>query len=228
MKQKWILFFATVLLVGSLAAQPKEAGSRLAPDKGKLKILLEDQTIGTEDFQVSSDGSEWVSRSEVKIQMPGAPAARITSTLRLGAQDRPVRYEWALDSDRKISGKISFDGGVANEELRQGTEAPFTQQHMFGDQRVVILDNNVYHHFGILGRLYDWQKKGAQTFSIYVPQETTPGSATLEAAGTQEVDGAKYEVLQMRTDEVLMFLFFDKQRLMRISMPGSKVVVIRE
>ncbi len=227
MKNKSILSLGVLLLSLSAVAQ-KEAAPRLMPDKGKLKIQFESQVIGTEDFQISGEGGEWVSRSEVKIQLPGSPAAKITSTLRLSAQERPMRYEWALDSDRKISGSIVFDGGVANEELRQGTGEPFTQQHMFGDQRVVILDNNVYHHFAILGRLYDWQKKGPQTFSVYVPQETTPGSATLEAAGNQEVDGTKYDVLQMRTDELVIFLLFDKQRLMRISLPDSKVTVIRE
>jgi len=228
MKKPWLLLLVAALSVAALAAPQKDpARSRLVADKGKLRIVIDGQAVGTEEFQISGAGSDWTTRSEVKIQIPGAAAAKITSTLRLGAQERPLHYEWSLDSDRKIGGKINFEGGVANEELRQGEEV-FTQQHMFGDQRVVILDNNMYHHFAILGRLYDWDKKGAQTFTVYVPQETTPGTATLESAGNQEVDGTKYDLLRMRTGELELFLYFDKQRLMRISLPGSNVTVIRE
>jgi len=221
----------TLLLLLSLAAwaapQKDAARSRLVADKGRLRIVVDGQTVGTEDFQITGNGVEWSTHSDVKIQIPGTPAAKLTTSLRLGAQERPKSYEWSMEGERKIGGRIAFEGGVANEELHQGTEV-FNQQHMFGDQRVVILDNNVYHHFAILGRLYDWEKKGPQTFAVYVPQETTPGTATLESAGSQEIDGVKYDLLSMSTDELKVFLFFDKQRLMRITLPGSKVEVIRE
>ena len=220
----------TVVVLAMAAAgapQKNTAGSRLAPDKGRLRMVIDGQTVGTEDFQISASAGGWNSRADVKIQVPGSPATKISATLRIGPGERPTSYEWSVDGERKVGGKIVFEGGVANEELHQGTEV-FTQQHMFGDQRVVILDNNVYHHFAILGRLYDWEKKGPQTFAVYVPQETTPGTATLESAGNQEIDGARYDLLRMRTDQLEVFLYFDKQRLMRITLPGSNVVVVRE
>ncbi len=224
----FVIAVAGLLAAGNAAAQKAAAGSKLAADKGKLRILLDGQQVGTEEFQLSGSGTDWTSHSEVKLQTPGGPSAKITSNLRLGAQERPLSYDWSLEGDRKISGRVQFEGGLASVELRQGSESPFTQQHMFGEQRVVILDNNVYHHYGILGRLYDWEKKGPQNFLLYVPQETIPGNATLESAGTQEVDGAKYDVLRLRTDDIEVFLLFDKQRLMRITVPGSKVMVVRE
>lgn len=223
-----IALAVVIALAAVHATAQKDARPRLAADKGRLRIVMDQQTVGTEEFQISGTGSEWNTRSEVKIQMAGAPAAKITSSLRLGSQERPVHYEWLLEGEKKIGGRVAFEGGVANVELRQGNEAPYTQQHMFGDQRVVILDNNVYHHFGILGRLYDWDKKGVQEFSVYVPQEAIPGKATLESAGSQEVDGQKYDLLRMRTNDIEIFLFFDKQRLMRITVPGSNVIVVRE
>ena len=229
MKPRVAFALFAVLVMAAPALAQKEARPRLAADKGKLRIMIDGVVVGTEEFQISGGGAEWNSRAETKIQMPGAPASKINTSLRIGAQERPVLYDWSLEADRKISGRVQFEGGLANVELRQGTDAPYTQQHMFGDQRVVILDNNMYHHFGILGRLYDWDRKGAQEFSVYVPQETIPGKATLESAGNQEVDGARYDLLRMRTDDLEMFLFFDKQlRLMRISVPGSKVSVVRE
>lgn len=202
---------------------------RLVAEKGKLRIVVDGQPAGIEEYQISSAGADWTSRGDVKIQAPGTnTTARLNSTLRLGAQNNPLSYDWSLETGKKISGRVVFDGGTASVELRQEGAAPFTQQHMFSDARVVILDNNFYHHYAILGRLYDWDKKGAQTFSVYIPQETLPGTITLESAGNQEVDGAKYDLLRLRTADLEMFLFFDKQRLMRITVPGSKVMVVRE
>lgn len=218
-----VLTFSTVV-----SAQKAVERSRLVPDKGKLRVVVNGQVAGTEEFQITGAGSDWTARAEVQIQVPGAKPAKLTSNLRLGPQERPVLYEWSLDSDKKIGAKVVFEGGNANVELKQEGAAPYTQMHMFGDQRVVILDNNFYHHFGILGRLYDWDKKGEQQFSVYVPQELVPGTATVTSAGLQEVDGAKYDVLRLRTDDLDMFLFFDKQRLMRITVPGSNVMVVRE
>lgn len=222
------MILAPLVFSPAAFAQKGAERSRLIPDKGKLRIVVNGQTAGTEDFQISGAGAEWNSRAEVQIQMPGGKPAKLSSNLRLGAQERPVQYEWSLESDKKIGGKVLFEGGNASVELKQEGAAPYTQMHMFGEQRVVILDNNFYHHFGILGRLYDWEKKGSQQFPVYVPQEMVPGTATLESAGSQEVDGAKYDVLRLRTDDLDMYLFFDKQRLMRITVPGSNVMVIRE
>lgn len=221
---------AWLALVPAGAQQKAAEKSRFAADKGKLRLVIDGQTVGTEEFQISSAGTEWSSRAEVRFQLPGAAAgSKLSATLRFGSQGNALSYDWSLDGERKVAGSVRFDGSTANVELRQDGSAPFTQQHMFSDPRVFILDNNFYHHFGILGRVYDWEKKGPQTFSVYVPQEVVPGDATLEAAGQQEVDGARYETLRLRTSDLEMFLFFDKQqRLMRIAVPGSKVLVVRD
>lgn len=228
MKRSIFLAGMFLLVLAPAPAQKGAEKARFAPDKGKLRIVLEGQQVGLEDFQISNSGTEWNSRAEVKIQLPGTAAAKLISSLRLAAQGNPLVYEWSLEGEKKISGRITFEGGTANVELRQQGAEPFAQQHMFADPRVVILDNNFYHHFAILGRLYDWEKKGEQTFSVYVPQEVVPGTATVDAAGQQDVEGAKLDVLRLRTADLEMFLFFEKQRLMRITVPGSKVMVVRE
>jgi hypothetical protein len=220
---------ALVVLPAALAAFAQKAEkSRFVPDRGKLRILLEGQQVGAEEFQISSTGADWTARADVKIQLPGAPASKLSSSLRFGPQGNPIAYDWSLEAEKKVSGRVSFDGGTASVELRQEGAAPYAQQHMFGDPRVVILDNNFYHHFAILGRLYDWEKKGEQTFSVYVPQEVVPGNALVDAPGQQDVDGSKLDVLRLRTADLEVYLYFDKLRLMRITVPGSKVTVVRE
>jgi hypothetical protein len=206
----------------------KPAKPALVAEKGKFRVFVGPDNAASEDFSISASGAEWSARADVRITPPGGATTKVTSKLRLDAQANPVEYEWSFDGDRKISGTITFQGGTANVELRQEGAAPFTQQFFFENQRVVILDNNIHHHYAILGRLFDWEKKGTQSFSAFIPQAMIPGTVTLESAGALEVDGAKYDVLRMHTGEVDLDLLFDKQKLARISVPTARVTVVRE
>jgi hypothetical protein len=106
---------------------------------------------------------------------------------------------------------------------------PFVQDFTFGSPRVVILDNNLYHHYALLARLYDWNARGAQTFPVLIPQEMTPGMIAVEALGPQQVDGAALELLRVRTADLEINLYFDaSRRLVRLDVPTSKAVIVRE
>jgi len=103
------------------------------------------------------------------------------------------------------------------------------QELTFGSPRVLILDNNLYHHYAVLARLYDWNTKGTQTFPVLIPQEMTPGSLTVESAGLQKVDGASLETLRVRTADLEIYLYLDaSHRLVRLAVPASKALVLRE
>ncbi|MBI3404868.1 MAG: hypothetical protein HY046_05375, partial [Acidobacteria bacterium] len=137
MKQEALLasiLFAALFLASPVAAQKAAPKAQLVADKGKLLILIDAQNVGSEDFQINSTGTGWTSHAEVKIQIPGANVSKLTSTLLLGPQNNPTRYEWSLQADKKTGGSVVFEGGNANVELRQEGAAPYTQTHMFGDQ----------------------------------------------------------------------------------------------
>jgi hypothetical protein len=105
---------------------------------------------------------------------------------------------------------------------------PFTQQFTFSSPRIAILDNNLYHQYSVLARLYDWGKKGAQTFSVLVPQEMTPGTVTVESLGKQDFGGTALEELSVKTEDIELDLYLDGQRLVRIVAPSSNAEVTRE
>jgi hypothetical protein len=109
----------------------------------------------------------------------------------------------------------------------QGTQ-PYTQTFTFQSPRVAILDNNLYDQYAILARLYDWQAKGAQTFSVLIPQELTPGSVTVESLGSQDVNGKKLTELQVKTEDLEVDLFLDGNRLVRIVSPSTNAEILRE
>ena len=216
--------FVLVLTLASTAI----AALAFAPDKGKFKILVNGQPAGTEEFSLSANGGNWVARGNAEIQTPQG-ATHVTGNLELRPDGSPVRYEWTMQGAKKASSTIVFNGATANVELRMEGARPYTQQFTFNSDRVVVLDNNMYDQYAILARLYDWDKKGTQTFSVIVPQEMTPGSVTVESLGKQDTGGGeKLEQLRVKTEDIEINLFVDGQRLVRIVSPGANAEIIRE
>ena len=231
------VFLAAVLSIGPLAGarvagQRGKAGASpcvLAPDKGKLKILLNGQPVGAEEFEISSSGDAWTAKGSTEMQAPGAQPTRVKATLELGPDGSPKSYEWASLSEKKSSAQIVFENGLARIVLQMEGAKPFQQDVSFGAPLVVILDNNLYHQYEILAHVYDWSKKGAQTFPLLVPQDMTPGTITAEAAGTQSLNGKSYEGLRVSTADLEVMVYLDSaRRLMRLEVPASKVSIVRE
>lgn len=203
-------------------------GTVLAEEKGKFRILVQGQPVGKEEFEISRRGDDWVAHGTAEIQAPQSPATRITSDLRLRPDGTPVRYEWTMQGAKKASASVDFQGGTASVELRLEGSKPFTQQFFFNSPRLVVLDNNLYHQYAILARLYDWEKKGAQTFPVLIPQEMTPGNITVESLGQQDVEGAKLELLRVHSEDLSLDLLLNGRKLIRIVSPSAGAVVIRE
>ena len=110
-----------------------------------------------------------------------------------------------------------------------GATKPFEQENTFASPRIAVIDNNIYSHYAILARLYDWAARGPQSLQVLIPQDLTPGTIKLEAAGTQQVDGTSLELLRATTESLEVDLYLDSShRLMRLTVPDSKVVVLRE
>jgi hypothetical protein len=228
---------AAMLLV---AIAPSHAHHRLAPvsasapsdsgfvaDKGKFRIMVNGQQVGKEEFEIGPSGSDWVAHGTSEIQAPKG-LSHVTGTLNLRPDGTPARYEWSTDGPKKASSVIAFNGVVASIELRVDGARPYTQQFTFSSPRIVVLDNNLYHQYAILFRLYDWDKKGVQSFSVLVPQEITPGSITVESVGKQDVGGASLEELRVKTEDNEIDAFFDGPKLMRLLAPSANAEIIRE
>jgi hypothetical protein len=201
--------------------------SSFVADKGKFRIMVNGQQVGKEEFEIGPSGNDWVAHGTSEIQAPKG-SSHVTGTLNLRPDGTPARYEWSTDGPKKASSVIVFNGVVANVELRVEGARPYTQQFTFNSPRIVVLDNNLYHQYAILFRLYDWDKKGAQSFSVLVPQEITPGSITVESVGKQDVAGASLEELRVKTEDNEIDAFFDGPKLMRLLAPSANAEIIRE
>lgn len=206
------------------------AASKLAPpvaDKGKFRILASGQAVGKEEFEIAPGGGNWTAHGNSEIQTPQG-AMKVNGTLNFHADGSPIHYEWATQGAKKASSTIAFTGTGASLELRMEGARPFAQDFTFSTPLVVVLDNNLYHQYELLARLFDRETKAAQTFTVLVPQEMTPGSVTVESMGKQESGGRQLEELRVRTEDNEIDLFLDGPKLMRLVAPSANAEVIRD
>lgn len=219
-------FFLSIALAGSLDSKPL---SGFAPDKGTLKILVNGQQAGKEDFDIAPGGGngDWIAHGASEITTP-AGVTNVTGTLEFRDDGTPVRYEWSTQGAKKAAATVLFKGPVATMELRIPGTRPFTQQLTFSSPLVVILDNNLYSQYAVLAHVYDWQKKGSQTFSVLVPQENTPGTVTVDSLGSQDVDGKKLDELSVKTEDLEIDVYLEGPRLARIIVPTANAEIVRQ
>jgi len=212
----------------TLAAQ-KNSSTLFAQDKGKLTIKLDGQTVGHEDFEIAPSGAGWRAKGTADIKPPQGAASRISGTLTLQSDGAPISYEWSAQAEKTNGAHIIFANGTAKITLEMQGARPFEQTLSFNTPLVAVLDNNLYHQYAVLARVYDWSKKGAQSFPVLIPQELTPGTITVESVGSASADGKSYEGLKVTTSDLEILLLLDNShRLMRLEVPAAKVSVIRE
>jgi len=230
--------FLCVLVVGAIASSavahrapraqiksPSAPGAVMTSDKGKFRIVINGDTVGTEDFDISSSEGKWVVRGTTEAHAPGGTDMKTTGELHLNPDGTPVHYAWSTDAPKKVSGTVDFDSGTAKTFTDFGGAHPYPQDFKFASPRVVVLDNNLYEQYAVLARLYDWTAGGEQSFSVLIPQDITPGSIKVSAAGA--VGGLS--VLVVKSADLEIHLFCDaNHKLIRLEVPASRVVVERE
>ena len=207
----------------------KNASSLLQQDKGKFDILLDGKSVGKEEFEIAPNGGGWLAKGTTQINTGNGPATQVTGNLTLQSNGAPMAYDWVSKSDKTNSAHIIFANGVAKIALEVQGAKPYEQELTFNSPLISVLDNNLYHHYAVLARIYDWSKRGAQSLPVLIPQEITPGTITAEATGSATSGGKTYEGLRVTTSDIEVLLLLDSNhRLMRLEVPAMKVVVARE
>jgi hypothetical protein len=231
---RWILLLVAFIaaadasaLIAGLPPNAVPAPVSFAPDKGRFRIMSGGQQVGKEEFEIALSGGNWVARGTTEVKS-GSVVDRVTGILEMRADGSPVRYEWSTQGTKKAASTITFNGATAMIDLRVDGARPFSQQFTFNSPQIAVLDNNLYHQYAVLARLYDWNKKGSQTFSVLVPQEMTPGNVTVESLGAKDIGGKKMDELQVKTEDLELDLYLENQRLVRIDAPNANAEIDRE
>jgi hypothetical protein len=211
------------------AQKPAGGGSVFSSDKGKLRITISGQQVGSEEFEISPSGDGWMERSSTSAHAPGGGEIKASGQLRLSADGAPTRYDWSAEAQKKATGFVDFAGNTAKCLANLGGATPLRKDFTFASPQVAVLDNNLYYHFGMLARLYDWKAGGKQTFSVLIPQDMVPGSITVESLGPQDAGNAKYEALRVSSPDLEIMVYVDpSHRMMRLEVPSSNVTIERE
>src|SRR2546426_8301970 len=173
----------------SLAAQKKAAEASgpvvFAEDKGKLTIKLGGQTVGHEEFEIAPSGGGWLAKGIAEIKPPEGAASKVSGSLTLQGDGAPISYDWSAQAEKTNGAHVLFVNGVASITLEMQGARPFQQDLTFNSPLIAVLDNNLYHQYAVLARIYDWSKRGVQTFPVIIPQKS------LHAALGPVVDAGK-------------------------------------
>jgi hypothetical protein len=153
----------TIAAISAWSAGQPASSVAFTPDKGKLTIQLDGKTIGSEQFEFAPSGSDWIAKGTTDLTVPGSPATRVSGTLKLQPDGAPISYEWTSHADKTNGAHIVFANGVAKITLEMQGARPFEQDLTFNAPLIAILDNNLYHQYALLARMYDWSKRGTQT-----------------------------------------------------------------
>jgi len=216
-------------LVSASGPKVSAASTVFAADKGRFTVQLGGRTVGHEDFDISPAGAGWTAKGTIELKAPDSGAAKVTGALTLQPDGAPISYDWTSEADKTNGAHVLFANGVAKITLQMQGARPFEQDLSFGAPLITVLDNNLYHQYAVLARIYDWNKKGAQSFPVLIPQELTPGTINVEATGSADVGGKSYEGLRVSTSDLEVLLFLDSNhRLMRLEVPAAKVSVFRD
>jgi hypothetical protein len=211
------------------AAQPADTASALSADKGRLRITINAQRVGSEDFEISAAGDSWIERSSTTARVPGGPEIKASGQLKLSVDGTPLRYDWSAEAQKKATGSVDFAGGTAKCAADFGAPQPMRKDFVFSSPRIAVLDNNLYYQFGLLARMYDWKTAGKQTFPVLIPQDMVPGTIAVESLGSQQAGNAKFEALKVSSPDLEIMLYVDSNhRMMRLEVPSSNVTIERE
>jgi hypothetical protein len=224
-------FSLRVLPPSPLPAAPNPAGapSVFSADKGKFRITINGQQVGSEDFEISQSGDDWIERSSMSARVPGGAEVKATGQLKLAADGAPIRYDWSAEAQKKATGAVEFVSGTAKCVADLGAASPLRKDFVFASPRIAVLDNNLYYQFGVLARVYDWKAGGKQTFPVLIPQDMVPGTISVESLGPQQAGNGKYEAVRVSSPDLEIMVYLDaNHRMMRLEVPSANVTIERE
>jgi hypothetical protein len=210
-------------------AKPADTPSVFSADRGKLRITINGQPVGSEDFEISQSGGAWIERSSMSAHAPDGAEIKATGQLKLSADGAPIRYDWSAEAQKKATGSVDFVSGTAKCSADLGAASPLRKDFVFTSPRIAVLDNNLYYQFGVLARLYDWKAGGMQTFPVLIPQDMVPGTISVESLGVEQIGKAKHEAMRITSTDLEIMIYVDENhRMMRLEVPSSNVTIERE
>jgi hypothetical protein len=239
----FVLVFGLWVPVSALAQSKTETPSKKSKtpaqlsgsEKGVFKILVENDPKGTEEFEIAPSGNQFVTRSKIQLTViRGEKPVQylIESELVLKPNFEPVRYRMVQKYEGNIvTAKMDFQPEETKAEFNTGAETELREYKLAPD--VALLDDNVFCHYILLARRYDYDRGGLQEFSAFIPQESVGGVLRMMYKGDEiiQVGGKALSVqhLVIDTSDLKLDLYVEGEnhRMVKLEVPSSNVVVER-
>jgi hypothetical protein len=226
---------AGVPAAGPLMGQAPSAAPADLNDHGTFEIFAAGQSIGTETFAIGVGSNQIAAQGNVHLQVEQNGKkieVRTSSNLTLDLQMIPLSYTWNQKGAQ--SSQLSIDFHTQPVRARFKTvNGQDDWRDLNLDPDVVVLDDNVIHHYQLAIARYDQAKGGTQAFRAFIPQEATPGVITLKFVGSESatVEGDKRTLRRflLTTELAQISLWADDQgHLQLVSAPDAQFQAMRK
>jgi hypothetical protein len=204
-------------------------------DEGVFIISLAGRPVGSERFKIHSSLGKVEARGEIRLNLEKngkTVAVQSFPDLVLDPQLRPVTYTWNQKGPQSSRLDVDFSGKLAkvHYETISGNE---DNRDFELPPNVMVLDDNVVHHYQLIIARYQALGGGKQTFPVFVPQEALPSLLTVEDMGNAATGiagvTANLRHLVITTDVTHVDLWVDdQQHLERVSVPEAQLEAIRK
>jgi hypothetical protein len=229
-----------IVVAGALAidARTAQAPTPAAPDlndHGIFDIYAAGKNLGTEKFDIHVRPEQIEAQGEIhlRIEQGGKTMeVRTSSDLVLDPQLRPLSYTWSQKGSE--SSQLSIDFRASPVRTRYKTVSGQEDRRDFKLVKdVVVLDDNVLHHYQLAVARYDQTKGGKQTSHAFIPQEALPGMITVEQTGVEpvSVEGTTVNLRHVivTTELARVDLYLDDQgHLQVVSVPAAQFQAVRK
>jgi hypothetical protein len=204
-------------------------------DEGTFALLVGGQPAGTETFRIRTlpDRIEAESQSEIRVTQDGkVQQFQVVSKLALSPEFQPLTYSWSQKGPH--NSKLDADFRTSPAKLRYKTISGEDDRREFGLAReIVILDDNILHHYQLVVARYRQTAGGRQAFQAFVPQGALPGVLVVESQGKQQTEfGGGPETLErliFTTDLLQIEVWADEAgRVQRIRAPAANLEAVRQ
>jgi hypothetical protein len=223
------------------AQTQKKDKAELAPllysgnETGSFKILFSGEEIGQEKFQIVEEASGVRATAEVRLAVERdntKVAFDIRPNFQFSRLFEPISYQVVQQAGpNRTKAQVNFKPTMSEAVYDTGKETDTRQIQLKKD--VLILDDNVFHHYIILAKRYDFSKRGVQEFSAFVPQQFIAGGVSVSDKGMETVQlgnkNLRLQHLLVDTGELQISLWLtEKGDLLKLAVPKSSVEVVRE
>jgi hypothetical protein len=224
-----VALLAGISTASPLAGQAPGAAPPSLDDHGTFEIFSAGTNIGTETFEIHAGSDQIQAQGNVhlRVEQNGKKIeARTSSNLLLNPQFEPLSYPWNQKGAQSSQLCVDFHAQPVHWSAKT-VNGQDDRRDFKLEKGVLILDDNVIHHYQLAVARYDQAKGGTQAFRAFIPQEALPGIITLNSLGSEPVTvGGEKRTLRrflLTTELAQISLWVDDQgRLQLVSAPDAQ------